>query len=161
MSSILDNLPAVIPRNELRLDDVQSVQGGDDKPFIIIHSRPITQEEKDLLRSYGELLEYSPAYVNIPLAKLRFRYLLLDINEKEARVLLQKNSTEAYHIICVCCWWEKEEVFLQQIHPENTLRKFPARSPFADDFNRMLLTGKVSAPSCILAVWKLVKSFLA
>lgn len=161
MASILDNLPSVIPRVELKQDDVQSVQGGDDKPFIIIHSRPILQEEKDLLRSYGEVLEYSPAYVNIPLAKLRFRYLLLDINEKEARVLLQKNSTEAYHVICLCRWWEKEESFLEQIHPENILRKFPARSPFADDFNRMLLTGKVSAPSCILAVWKLVKSFLA
>ena len=159
--SVLDNLPSVIPRQELRQDDVQSVQGGDDRPFIIIHSRPILQEEKDLLRSYGELLEYSPAYVNIPLGKLRFRYLLLDINEKEARILLQKNATESYHIICICRWWEKEEAFLEQIHPENILRKLPARSPFADDFNRMLLTGKVSAPSCLLAVWKLVKGFLA
>ena len=161
MASILDNLPAVIPRQELKADDVQSVAGGDDKPFILIHSRPLSQEEKDLLKSYGEVLEYSPAYTNIPLAKLRFRYLLLDINQKESRVLLQKNSTEAYHVVCICRWWEKEESFLQQLHPENVLRHLPARSPFADDFNRMLLTGKVSAPSCALAIWKLIKSFLA
>lgn len=159
--SLLDNLPAIIPKSELKQDDVQSVAGGDDKPFIIIHSREVLQDEKDLLRSYGEVLEYSPAYVNIPLAKLRFRYLLLNINEKEARVLLQKNSTEAYHVVCLCRWWEKEESFLEQIKPENVLRKLPARSPFADDFNRMLLTSKVSAPSCALAIWKLVKSFLA
>lgn len=159
-SSILDNLPAVIPRNELKQDDVQSVYGGDRKPFIIVHSRPLTVEEKDLLRSYGEVLEYSSAYTNIPLAKLRFQYLLLDINIKESRVLLQKNSVENYHLVCLCRWWEKELPFLQELAPENILRNLPARSPFVEDFNRMMLTGKVSSPSCILAVWRLIKSAL-
>jgi len=160
MASILDNLPAVIPRNELKADDVQSVAGGDGKRYIIIHSRNLTQEEKDLLRSYGEVLEYSPAYTNIPLAKLRFQYLLLDINLKEARVLLQKNTIEDFHVVILCRWWEQELPFLQQIQPENILRNLPARSPFVEDFNRMLLQSKISSPSCILAIWKLVKSAL-
>lgn len=160
MASLLDNLPAVIPRHELKMDDVQSVNGGDGKRYIIIHSRPVTQEEKDLLRSYGEVLEYSPAYVNLPLAKLRFQYLLLDINLKESRVLLQKNSTEGFHIVCICKWWEAELPYLQELHPENVLRHLPARSPFVEDFNQMLLKAKVTAPSCIIAIWKLVKSAL-
>jgi len=158
--SFLDNLPAVIPRHELKSEDVQSVADGDGKRFIIIHSRPMTQEEKDLLRSYGEVLEYSPAYVNLPLAKLRFQYLLLDINLKESRVLLQKNSTDDFHVVCLCRWWEQHLDFLKELHPENVLRHLPAKSPFVEDFNRMMLTGKVTSPSCILAVWRLVKSAL-
>jgi hypothetical protein len=158
--SILDNLPAVIPRNELKADDVQSVHGGDGKRFILIHSRPLTHEEKELLRSYGEVLEYSPAYTNIPLAKLRFQYLLLDITVKESRVLIQKNSTEDFHVVCLCRWYELHLDFLQELRPENILRHLPARSPFAEDFNRMLLTAKVTSPSCILAVWRLIKSAL-
>jgi hypothetical protein len=158
--SFLDNLPAVIPRHELKSEDVQSVADGDGKRFIIIHSRPMTQEEKDLLRSYGEVLEYSPAYVNLPLAKLRFQYLLLDINLKESRVLLQKNSTDDFHVVCLCRWWEQHLDFLKELHPENVLRHLPAKSPFVEDFNRMMLTSKVTSPSCILAVWRLVKSAL-
>ena len=58
MSSVLDNLPSVIPRQELKLDDVQSVQGDrESKPIIIAHSRPLEQGEKDLLRGYGTHLE--------------------------------------------------------------------------------------------------------
>jgi len=158
--SLLDNLPSVIARPELKQDDVQSVAGGDNKRFIIIHSRPITSEEKDLLASYGEVLEYSPAYVNLPLARLRFQYLLLDITLKESRVLLQKNSTEDFHEVCLCRWWEQELPFLEQIHPESVLRHLPARSPFVEDFNRMLLTPKITSPSCLVAVWKLIKSAL-
>jgi hypothetical protein len=160
MASLLDSLPAVIARPELKQDDVSSVAGGDGKSFILVHSRPITVEEKDLLRSYGDVLEYSPAYTNIPLSKLRFQYLLLDINVKESRVLIQKNSLEPYHVVCICRWWEREEAFLKELPAENILRHLPARSPFKEDFERMLLTGKVSAPSCILAVWKLIKSAL-
>jgi hypothetical protein len=141
-------------------DDVKSVDEGDGKRYILIHSRELTQEEKDLLRSYGEVLEYSPAYTNIPLAKLRFQYLLLDINLKESRVLLQKNTTEDFHVICLCRWWEQELPFLQQIQPENILRNLPARSPFVEDFNKMLLQSKISSPSCILAIWKLIKAAL-
>jgi len=163
MTSILDNLPSVVPRHELRVDDVQSVAGDerDKKPFIICHSRPLEQSELDLLRSYGDTLEYSASYVNLPLAKLRFHYLLLDMNLKESRVLLQKNSVEAYHVVVLCRWWEKEEAFLQQLHPENVIRHLPARSPFIEDFERMMLTAKVTAPSCAMAIWKLMKSFLA
>jgi hypothetical protein len=106
------------------------------------------------------VLEYSPAYVNLPLARLRFQYLLLDITLKESRVLLQKNNTEDFHVVCLCRWWESRLDFLEEIHPESVLRHLPARSPFVEDFNRMLLTPKITSPSCIVAVWRLVKSAL-
>lgn len=159
--SILDNLPAVIPKNELRLDDVQSVNGGDGKSFIIIHSRDLTTEEKDLFRTYGVVLEWNSSFQNIPLQKLKFDYLLLDIHDKQARLLLMKNDTEPYHIVVVCRKWECLDDFVNDVGCQNVVRNLPARSPFKADWDALLLASKIRAPSCILAVWRLVKSFLS
>lgn len=156
MTSLLDNLPAVIQRPELKADDVQSVNGGDGKPHIIIHSRELTGEEKDLFRSYGTVLEWSPSFANIPLAKLRFDYLLLNIHQKEARVLLMVNPTEDYHLVGVCRSWEHLDDWAGQVHVENLLRTLPARSPFKANFDALLCSEKINAPSCAKAIIRLV-----
>lgn len=161
MASILDSLPAVVPKNELKLDDVQSVQGGDDKPFIIIHSRELSSEEKELFRSYGTVLEWNSSFQNIPLPKLKFDYLLLNIHDKQARLLLMKNDTEPYHIVVVCRKWEGLDDFVEDVRHTNVVRTLPARSPFKADWDALLLASKIRAPSCILAVWRLIKSFLS
>lgn len=152
MSSILDNLPAIIPKNELRLDDVQSVSGGDGKPFLIVHSRELTQEEKELFRSYGVVLEWNPSFQNIPLNKLKFDYLLLDIHDKQARLLLMKNDTQPYNIVVVCRKWEGLDDFVHDVCCENVVRTLPARSPFKGDWDALLLASKIHAPSCAKAV---------
>lgn len=155
MASILDNLPSVIPRPELKQDDVQSVAGGDGKPHIIIHSRELTVEEKDLFRSYGSVLEWTPAFANIPLAKLRFEYLLLNINQKEARILLMTNSTDDYHLVGVCRSYERLDDWAGQVRVENLLRTLPARSPFKASFDALLTSEKINAPSCTKALIRL------
>jgi hypothetical protein len=156
MTSLLDNLPSVIARPELKQDDVQSVNGGDGKPHIIIHSRELTGEEKDLFRSYGTVLEWSPSFANIPLAKLRFDYLLLNIHQKEARVLLMVNPTDDYHLVGVCRSWEALDDWAGQVHVENLLRTLPARSPFKANFDALLCSEKINAPSCAKALIRLV-----
>lgn len=155
-SSILDNMPSVIPRTELKQDDVQSVNGGDGKPHIIVHSRELTPHEKDLFRSYGTVLEWSPSFANIPLAKLRFDYLLLDIHQKEARVLLMVNPLDDYHVVGVCRSWEQLDDWAGQINVENLLRTLPARSPFKGDWDALLCSQKINAPSCTKAIIRLV-----
>lgn len=154
--SLLDNLPAVIPKAELKQDDVQSVSGGDGKPHIIIHSRDLTSEEKDLFRSYGTVLEWSPSFANIPLAKLRFDYLLLNIHQKEARVLLMVNPTEDYHLVGVCRSWETLDDWSSQVHVENLLRTLPSKSPFKANWDALLTSEKINAPSCTKAIIRLV-----
>lgn len=156
MASLLDNLPAVIPKAELKQDDVQSVNGGDGKPHIVVHSRDLTGEEKDLFRSYGTVLEWSPSFANIPLAKLKFDYLLLNIHQKEARVLLMVNPTEDYHIVGICRSWEQLDDWGSQIQVENLLRTLPARSPFKADWDALLCSEKINAPSCAKAVIRLL-----
>lgn len=152
MSSILDNLPSVIPKAELKLDDVQSVSGGDGKPFIIVHSRELSHEEKELFRGYGTLLEWNSSFQNIPLHKLKFDYLLLDIHDKQARLLLMKNDTEPYHVVVVCRRWEGLDDFISDVVCENVVRTLPARSPFKADWDALLLASKIHAPSCAKAI---------
>ena len=87
--SLLDQLPPLM-KNQIVEQDVRSVNGEIDKPFIIVHSRPLEQEEKDLLRSYGTVIEWSAAYRNIPIAKHQFNYMLCDVNDKDVRMLLDE-----------------------------------------------------------------------
>jgi len=160
MASLLDTLPAVIPRIELRLDDVQSVNGGDKKPFIICHSRPLEQSEVELLRSYGVVLEWNSSYMNIPVTKLNFDYLTLDIHDKQARLLLMKNDLSDYHVVVLCRRWEGLDDFVEDIQCENVVRSFPLKSPFKADWDTLLLASKIHAPSCVKAIWRVVKSAL-
>jgi hypothetical protein len=154
--SLLDSLPAVIQRPELKQDDVQSVNGGDERQHIIVHSRDLTQEEIDLFRGYGTTLIWTPAYQNIPIAKLKFNYLLVDIRQKEARVLMMVNHTEPYHVIGVCSRWETLDDWSGQLAVENLLKSLPAKSPFKGDWDALLSCQKVNAPSCTKAVIRLL-----
>ena len=153
--SLLDNLPSVIQRPELKQDDVQSVAGGDGKPHIIIHSRDLTGEEKDLFRSYGTVLEWSPSFANIPIHKLKFDYLLLNIHQKEARVLLMVNPTDDYHLVGVCRSYEQLDDWQDQIKVENVLRSLPAKNPFKASWDALLTSQKINAPSCSKALIRL------
>ena len=158
--SLLDQLPSVIQRPELKQDDVQSVAGGSDKRFIITHSRPLEQSEVELLRSYGVHLEWNSSYMNIPVSKLKFDYLTLDIHDKQARLLLMKNDLSDYHVVVLCRRWEGLDDFVEDIKCDNVVRSFPLKSPFKADWDTLLLASKIHAPSCVKAIWRAVKSAL-
>lgn len=156
MSSLLDNLPSVIPRAELRLDDVQSVsERGDDRPIIIVHSREVEVHEKDLLRSYGVVLEWAESFQNIPLAKLKFDFLLVSVHSKDGRLLLQKNPLDAYQVVILCKKYEMLDDWIDDIQHVNVIRSLPARSPFKHDFCALLTQPKIRQPSCGKAVLRL------
>lgn len=158
--SLLDHLPPVI-KNQVVEEDVKSVNGEIDKPFIIVHSRPLEQEEKDLLRSYGTLIEWSSAYRNIPLAKHKFHYMTCDINNKDVRMLLMTNPMDAYHVIVLCRKWEAEDDFIDDVHSENVLRTLPSQQAFKNDFDKLLLSAKIRAPSCTKALLRLFLSLFS
>lgn len=157
MSSILDNLPAVIQRNEIRLDDVKSVVDDDveHKPIIICHSRMLEVEEKDLLKNYGIVLEWADSFVNIPIAKLKFDYLLVDVNSKDGRLLLMKNELDPYDVVILCRKYEMLDDYIDDIKHCNVIRHLPSRSPFRHEFNRLMLNAKIRQPSCGKAVLRL------
>jgi hypothetical protein len=158
MSSILDNLPAVI-KNEIQLDDVKSViDDGEMKPIILVHSRALEVQEKDLLKSYGTVMEWTDSFVNIPIAKLKFDYLLVDVNSKNARLLLMKNVLDPYDVVILCKKYEMEDDYIDDIKHCNVIRHLPDRSPFKVEFNRLMLNPKIRQPSCAKAVLRLFLS---
>lgn len=158
--SLLDNLPPVI-KNQIVEEDVKSVNGEIDKPFLIVHSRPLEEEEKNLLRSYGTLIIWSSAYRNIPLSKHKFHYMTLDINDKDVRMLLMTNPLDAYHVVVLCRKWEQEDDFIDDVPSENVMRHLPAQQAFKNDFDKLMLSAKIRAPSCTKALLRLFLSLFS
>lgn len=124
----------------------------EDRPFLLIHSREIEPEERELLKTYGSVFEWDPSFVNIPLSVHSFRYGLLNLHSKDVRMLLMKTDLSPYHIVIVSRKWESEDDFHEDIQAKNVIHSFPPRQAFAADFNRLLLTPKIRKPSCAKAM---------
>lgn len=157
--SLLDNLPPVI-KTQVVEEDVRSINGEVDKPFIIVHSRPLEQEEKDLMKHYGTVLEWTAAYRNIPIAKHKFHYMTCDVNDKDVRMMLMTNPMDAYHVVVLCRKYEAEDDFIDDVKSENVLRHLPPQMAFKNDWDKLLLSSKIRAPSCAKAVLRLFLSLL-
>jgi hypothetical protein len=166
MSLSLDNLPPL--KKSVDLSDVKSSSKTTDlekkdKPFIIVHSREVELEEKELLRSYGTILEWHPSFQNIPLTSHKFEYCLVDVNNKDARMLLMKTDLSLYHVVILCRRWEQEDDFVNDCQSENVLRRLPPRQAFKQDFDTLLLSSKIRQPNCgkalIRFLWKAVDGF--
>lgn len=152
--SILDRLPSVI-KKEIDSSDVKSDIQSSDKPFLIIHSRDVEQSEKDLLKTYGVVLEWDSSFQNIPLKSHKFDYCLLDIHSKDVRMLLMKTNLEDYHTVILSSKWQSEDDFIEDIKAENVLRSLPPRQAFKPDFDKLMLSAKIRSPSCSKAFLRL------
>lgn len=150
--SILDRLPTVI-KKEVDVSDVKSDIASSEKPFLIIHSREVEQSEKELLKNYGDVLEWDSSFQNIPLKNHKFDYCLLDIYSKDVRMLLMKTDLSLYHTVILSKKWQSEDDFINDVQAENVLRSLPPRQAFKQDFDKLLLSVKIRSPSC-------AKSFL-
>jgi hypothetical protein len=160
MSSILDKLPSVI-KQAVDQSDVKSDVSDVDKPFLIIHSRNVEQSEKDLLKSYGSVLEWDSSFINIPLSSHQFQYCLLDIHNKDVRMLLMKTDLTQYHVVILSRKWESEDDFHEDVQAENVIRSLPPKQAFVSEFNRLLLAPKIRKPSCAKAVLRIVLKVLS
>lgn len=159
-SSVLDKLPSVI-KQMVDESDVKSVVDDVDRPFLIVHSRKVEQEEKELLKSYGPVLEWDSSFINIPLSSHKFNYCLLDIHNKDVRMLLMKTDLSQYHVVILSRKWESEDDFHEDVEAENVIRSLPPRQAFVSEFNRLLLAKKIRKPSCGKAVLRLVLKVLS
>lgn len=151
--SILDQLPSIRPL-EVKPSNIDS-----DRPFVIISSRDVTREEIELLESFGRCLVWDSSFVNIPLKEHRFSYCILDIRNKIHRNLLMKENLSQYHTVGLINWWESLDDWHEDSGVENTVRALPPRSAFKQDFDRMLLTRKISKPSCAKSGLRMIAKF--
>lgn len=154
MSSILDNLPSLIPRAQFAVndenDDKEPFNG---KRFIIILSRDMAEEDKTIFRQHGKVVEWKPAYLNVGFDSLEFDYLFIDVRSKEARLTLNRQDLAKYNLVSFCFWVQKDtDEFLLQLKPVQ-ITSIPQHAINRSDFERMMLYSKINAPSIVKSVF--------
>ena len=152
MNSILDSLPPVI-KKELDRSDVKEVElPANGKPFILACSRKLEPAEMDLLKSYGKVLVFHHSYVNIALASHSFDYAVFDLNEKVHRDTLAKEDLSPYNVVCIVGRLDSHDDFADDIKAMNCVRTMPARQAFKSEFDRLLISKKIRAPSMMKSI---------
>jgi hypothetical protein len=124
-----------------------------EKIFILVCSRDLSDEEMDLLTMYGKVLVYDDCHINLPLDQLvesiRPSYIVFDIRLKPHRMALSKEMSGNYHIIAIVNSWEKEDDFIDDAKCENCLSSLPLKQAFKKDFDKLLVEKKIRKPSCM------------
>lgn len=153
--SLLDQLklPPLVPASESKSDAPL-----DEKRFIIATSRELAEEDKQIFRQHGKVLEWAPSFLNVPFESLEFDYLLIDVRSKEARLTLSRQDLSKYHKVSYV-WWIQKGVddFLSQLESVE-ISSIPQHAINRADFEGMLLKQKISAPSLGKSILKLLKS---
>lgn len=155
--SILDKLPSLV---NISQDDVKSVNPVEEKQFILVFESKHKPEDVSLLSTYGKVLEYDSSYINIPLNKHQFDYLLIDINDKAHRQMLMKEDLNKYNVVVVCNWYQDDDDFVEDVKAQNVIHHLPAKQAFKADFDRLLLCKKIRKPSCGKTVLRVLKKVL-
>lgn len=155
-SSVLDNLPQVIPRKNIELSDVKASNEQDNKPFVIVCSKSLEPSEIELIKDFGKLLIWSESYMNIPLKNHVFDYCVADVNQKSHRQMLMKEDLSNYHVISLVNWHEDSDDFVSDVKSENILHHLPPRMPFKADWDRLLLSKKIRKPSCLKSIGRVI-----
>lgn len=173
--SAVDNLPPVIARIKPYADLVEDILPqiveyrpmepvAEQKPFILVCSRDLKEEELADLQGYGKVLVFRDSYLNIPLKDLmdehKFCYMLVNIHNKIHRQMLMKEDLKEYHVVCVVGYIDGFDDFVDDVDPSNTIRSLPDHQAKKADFDRLLLAQKLKKPnllkSCLRGALKLL-----
>jgi len=143
-------------------------QAGDKQIFLMVASRDVAEEERELLQLYGKVLDYDNCHVNIPLDQLinqnNADYVVFDVRDKQHRMAISKASVQHenpnVHVVALVNAWEKEDDFVDDANCENCLSSLPPKQAFKRDFDTLLLQKKIRQPSCTKNVLRLLAKAL-
>jgi hypothetical protein len=149
VNEVVENLPPV--REEITYKPM--VEVADSKPFILVCSRELKEDELSDLQGYGKVLVFRESYLNIPLKELmqehQFSYMLVDIHNKVHRQMLMKEDLSPYHVVCVVGYIDIHDDFVEDTQAENTVRSLPDHQAKKADFDRLLLAQKLKKPNIV------------
>jgi hypothetical protein len=145
-----------------------NANANDKQIFLMVSSRDLSEEEMELLKLYGKVLEYDNCHVNIPLDKLidqnNADYVIFDVRNKQHRMAISKatvhHENPNVHVIAVVSQWEKEDDFVDDANCENCLASLPPKQAFKKDFDTLLLQKKIRQPSCVKSVIRVIAKTL-
>ncbi len=135
-----------------------------DKLFLIVASRDLSNEELNLLKLYGKVLQYDTCHINIPLFDLIKQndasYVVFDIRNKEHRMAISKALSDCEnnnaHLVAVVHSWEKLDDFVDDAKCENCMSSLPPKQAFKADFDTLLLEKKIREPSLAKNVIRMI-----
>jgi hypothetical protein len=143
--------------NQRNIDRIQN------KDFLIVSSRDITRDELELLRTYGNVLEYDDCHNNIPIntliTKFKPHYLLFDVRKKNHRMILTKEFRDQYHILALISWYEYLEDFIEDIDAVKVIKDFPTREASREIFDLHLFQPKIREPNICKSFFQCVRQF--
>jgi hypothetical protein len=144
-------IQSVVPIKEFLLPKVELKEDAPEEPkekqIVIIHSKPITDDDKKVLKEHGRYLQWSDKYINIPFKNLPpHDYLLIDVHNKSARIALGYEELKQYNVVCLIQWFHASEEFIQQTHG-NPITNLPKDCVSKVDFDTQLLQPKIKKPN--------------
>jgi hypothetical protein len=136
------------------------------KKIVICTSRDISETDRDIFKSYGRVLDYDhDIHNNLRPDVFLWDYLIIDLRQGGDRYFLMKQILpfrEKYNIVSYCYAVEKSELVKGA---DNQISAFPKRQARREDFDMILLTERVKAPSfwyslfsCVLQTYHQVKN---
>jgi hypothetical protein len=127
---------------------------------IILHTIDVPPEVKSLLTGYGKVVEYdSTVEGGLPIDKLVFDYLCLDIRKKADRAYFDSQNTNPFSVICYISPIEQFDSLIEDLGCDSVITTFPPRQHFQADFNKLLLGSSTGSPSKCLSLLTFASNF--
>ena len=134
------------------------------KKFVICVTRELKDKDRQLLNSYGNVLDYDhDIHNNLSPESFPFDYLLINLNESGDRYFYMKQIKpfrHRYNVILYKYAFEDDDV----LDADNIISSFPKRQARKEDFEMILLQERITKPSfwlslgsCILQTYHQVK----
>ena len=166
LSMLSNPLPQVVkcplagaapPVEEVKVEVVQPEipQTEKDKIVIILHTKDVSQEDRDLLKKFGKLRDMNYSMFNLDLSQLDCDYLLVDVRDKLNKLHITRVDVDKFKFVAFVQPFQKHdnifEGFLDEI---NVMTKFPTdyKVAFKSEFDDVLTSmKKIKNSSCFLS----------
>lgn len=127
---------------------------------IILHTIDMPSDVMAVLNGYGKCVHYDALVEgSLPIDKLVFDYLLLDIRKKADRAYFDKQDTNQFSTICYISPIEQFDSLIEDLNCNSVITKFPPRQHFKEDFNKLLLSTSTGSPSKCLSLLTFASNF--
>ena len=152
---------------EVQLDVQSEVpQPEKDKIVIILHTKDVSQEDRELLKKFGKVRDMNYSMYNLPLEDLDCHYLLVDCREKLNKMHITRVDVNKFKFVAYVQPFQKHDnIFEDFLEDINIMTKFPKdyKVAFKSEFDDVLTSMKrIKNSSCFLSfVSFLVNGFQA
>lgn len=161
LANILSNpLPPVVkptvPVDDVKVEVPQPQQENNDKIVIILHTKDVSQEDRDLLKKFGKLRDMNYSMFNLDLSELDCDYLLVDVRDKLNKLHITRVDIEKFKFCAYVHSFQKHDNIFEDFNENiNILTKFPHeyKVAFKSEFDDVLTSmKKIKNSSCFLSL---------